>query len=90
MVTIKMMVNLLLCQLYKHRPGCCSLQPGPLITRSVGCLGVRDYNDGDDTDHDCDDCDKYIDGDCDNFVGTHQEYMSVHSAEWFGLNMDDV
>ena len=65
MVTIKMMVNLLLCQLYKHRPDCCSLQPGPLITRSVGCLGVRDYNDGDDTDHDCDDCDNYIDGDCD-------------------------
>ena len=65
MVTIKMMVNLLLCQLYKHRPGCCSLQPGPLITRSVGCLGVRDYNDCDDNDHDCDDCDNYIDGDCD-------------------------
>ena len=65
MVTIKMMVNLLLCQLYKHRPDCCSLQPGPLITRSVGCLGVRDYNDCDDNDHDCDDCDNYIDGDCD-------------------------
>ena len=59
------MVNLLLCQLYKHRPDCCSLQPGPLITRSVGCLGVLNHNVGDDNDHDCD---NHIDGDCDNFV----------------------
>ena len=31
-------LDLLLCHLCKHSSDCCSLQLGPLLRRSVGCL----------------------------------------------------